>query len=82
MLERLREIVEAGQRQGTMRPDIDPEVVAWKILGVARAEDFAALQGLDEYWSKGTAGKMRDSFIAEIAAQPYSAETAIDTKHA
>ena len=70
VLQRFVDIVEEGKRQGTIRPDADPEVVGWSLMSLGWAKDFATLQGLDKFVSEGTADKILDNILTRIAASP------------
>jgi|WetSurMetagenome_2_1015567.scaffolds.fasta_scaffold15207_3 AcrR family transcriptional regulator len=50
---RLVERVDEGKRQGTIRPDVQSEDVAWSILMFAWAEDVARLMGVRDCITSG-----------------------------
>ena len=48
------DLAEEGKRQGSIRPDIPSEDVAWGMLMAIFAKDIALLMGADEYVADGT----------------------------
>jgi TetR/AcrR family fatty acid metabolism transcriptional regulator len=58
-------VVEEGQREGSIRSDVDPGDLAWAILMFAWAEDMALLSNIDEVTSKGVS---RRNFARLLAA--------------
>jgi len=75
VLQRFVEIVEEGQRQGTIRADADPRVVGWSIMGLGWTKDFARLQGLDDFLTDGTADKILENILTLVAVTPDDAHT-------
>lgn len=69
VLQRFVDIVEEGKRQGTIREDADPRVVGWSLMGLGWAKDFALLQGLDQFITDGTADKILENVLDNIATQ-------------
>jgi AcrR family transcriptional regulator len=69
-LQRFMDMVEEGKRQGTIREDADPKVVAWSIMGLGWTKDFALLEGLDEFITDGTADKILESVLDRIRVAP------------
>jgi AcrR family transcriptional regulator len=67
VLQKFVAIVEEGKKQGTIRPDADAEMVGWSLMGLSWTKDFAALQGLDHFITKGTADKILDAILRGIA---------------
>lgn len=51
--ELLLPIVEQGQREGSIRSDVEPGDLAWAVLMFAWAEDMALLAGVDEVTTTG-----------------------------
>jgi AcrR family transcriptional regulator len=45
----IRDVCERGVRQGTIRPDIDSEFLAFRIMEQAWGADMSALMGFDEF---------------------------------
>ena len=70
VLQRFIDIVEEGKRQGTIRPDVDAEGVGWSLLGLRWTKNLALLEGLPQFITKGTAGKILNTLIDGIARQP------------
>ncbi len=67
ILRRFIEIVEEGKRQGTIRPDADPEVVGWSLMGLGWTKDFALLEGLSQFIEGGTADRILNNLLDSIA---------------
>jgi AcrR family transcriptional regulator len=61
-------IVEEGQAQGTIRPDIDVQVTAWSLMGLTWIENLAALEGMEEFVTDGVSSRMLERILSEIAA--------------
>jgi AcrR family transcriptional regulator len=72
VLQRFVDIVEAGKRQGTIREDADPRVVAWSLMGLGWTKDFALLEGLDQFITEGTADKILENVLERIAVHKTS----------
>lgn len=68
--------VEEGQRQGTIREDIDPRLVAYELTIIFWAEDIAQLMGIGEFVSAGISEKIMSLFLDDIAAEPSDSDTA------
>jgi AcrR family transcriptional regulator len=61
--------VSDGQRQGTIRADVDPEQVAWLLVSRHWTEDVAQLIGTSESWNESRSNRMLDFILASIAVQ-------------
>ncbi|HEY5528339.1 MAG TPA: TetR/AcrR family transcriptional regulator [Thermoleophilia bacterium] len=72
-LQRFIDIVDQGKMQGTIREEVDSKVVAWSLMGLSWMENFAILEGLDEFITEGTSARMLDWVLGEIAAPPPEA---------
>jgi TetR/AcrR family transcriptional regulator, cholesterol catabolism regulator len=73
VIEILAAMVDEGQRQGSIRHDLDPRLAAWQLMVCFWAEDVALLQGIDEYqqhYSRPILNLMLDA----MAPWPASAE--------
>ncbi|MCL5734056.1 MAG: TetR/AcrR family transcriptional regulator [Actinobacteria bacterium] len=66
-LQKFIDIIAEGQRQGTIRGDIDIEVAAWSLIGLTWVENFAMLEGLNEFIADGTSTRMLEGILATIA---------------
>jgi AcrR family transcriptional regulator len=64
--EALARIVEEGKVQGTIRPEVDSDQVAWELVGVYWAEDIAYLMGLGHFVTGGRSGKMLERILESI----------------
>ena len=80
-LRRFVAIIEEGQAQGSIRPDIDMQVTAWSLMGLTWIENLAALEGMDEFVSDGVSGRMLDKILTEIAAGDGPARAQADTEN-
>lgn len=69
-LQKFVDILEVGQRQGTIRKDIDTLVVAWSLLGVTWMENVAILEGVDEFINEGISARMVDGILESISTKP------------
>ena len=67
-LQRFVAIIEEGQTQGTIRRDIDVQVMAWSLMGLTWIENLATLEGMEEFVADGVSKRMLDRILAEIAA--------------
>ena len=67
-LQRFVAIIEEGQAQGTIRRDIDVQVMAWSLMGLTWIENLATLEGMEEFVADGVSKRMLDRILAEIAA--------------
>lgn len=63
--ELLLAIVEEGQRDGSIRSDVEPGDLAWAVLMFAWAEDMALLAKVDEVTTDGAS---RRNFVRLLAA--------------
>ena len=71
-LQRFVAIIEEGQAQGTIRRDIDVQVVAWSLMGLTWIENLAALEGMDEFVTDGVSGGCSTGYWP-ISRQPAAA---------
>jgi AcrR family transcriptional regulator len=69
-VQRLADIVDQGKKQGTIRQDVDSRVVAWSLLGFGYAKDVVLLQGVSSFVTDGTADKILDKLLSDVAATP------------
>ncbi len=53
MIRSVASTVEEGKTQGSIRPDIDSEQVAWALHAVWWAEDIAYVMGLSQFVTAG-----------------------------
>ena len=68
VLQRFIDIVEEGKRQGSIRPDTDSEATGWSLMGLRWTKDFALLEGLSQFITRGTANRILNSILDTIAA--------------
>jgi TetR/AcrR family fatty acid metabolism transcriptional regulator len=60
-------ILEEGQRQGSVRGDIDTLVVAWNLMGLTWMENVAMLEGVDEFVTSGISRRILESILENIS---------------
>jgi len=65
--------VERGKEQGTIRGEVDSKVVAWSLMGVSWIENFAILEGLEEFVTDGTSATMLGWILSEISTSASDA---------
>lgn len=66
-LQKFIAIIEEGQRQGSIREDIDTVVVAWKLMGLTWMENVAMLEGVDEFITDGISNRILESILKDIS---------------
>ena len=66
----LAAIVEEGKAQGRIRPDVDADRVAWRVMGFYWFEDVSTIMDLGEVVSAGVSRDMFDDILADITAAP------------
>jgi len=65
--ERLALIVAQGQKEGCIRPDVDPVETAWRIMTVYWLEAMARLHGLEKVLLTGFSTRFFESILSDIA---------------
>jgi AcrR family transcriptional regulator len=70
---RFAAIVEQGKAQGCIRPDVDSEETAWRIMAVHWLEAMARLHGLEDQVLTGFSTRRFESILSEIAVEPATA---------
>jgi AcrR family transcriptional regulator len=70
----LAELVEEGKRDGSVREDVDTEVVAWTLMMWAWAEDIARLVGVGQVISSGVSVEVFRRMLGDIAASSRGGE--------
>lgn len=68
IIQSLTELIEEGKRDGSVREDVDTEVVAWTLMMWAWAEDVARLVGVDQVISSGVSLEVFKRMLGDIAA--------------
>lgn len=63
-------IVEEGKAQGSIRPDVDTQEIAWRIMAVHWLEAMARLHGLEDQVLRGFSTRRFESILDEIAVRP------------
>jgi AcrR family transcriptional regulator len=66
-IEIVADIVAQGKAQGVIKPDVDPEQVAWEFFGLYWAEDTAHMIGAEEFVAKGRSAAMAERLFRDIA---------------
>lgn len=64
----LAEIAAAGQRAGEIRPEIEPEHLAWEFLSWAWGENVSSTIGLTDFIQRGHSARMIHRILDEAAA--------------
>ncbi len=67
VLQRFTDIVREGQRQGSIRRDIDMGATVWRLMGLTWMENLAVLEGMDEFVTGGTSARILEGILHEIA---------------
>lgn len=70
LVEDIAQIVRDGQKEGTIREDVDPQQTAWMIVSRAWTEDITHLMGITEAWSQERSNVMLDLILASVAKEP------------
>jgi AcrR family transcriptional regulator len=70
VLESIASVIEEGQRQGSIRPDLDPMIGAWRTAAFAWTEEIALLIGRTEYVEKGYSRDLADLLCDDMAPRP------------
>jgi AcrR family transcriptional regulator len=70
IVELLVGLVEQGQREGSLRADVDPQDIAWSVLMFAWSEDVARLMGVDVLVTSGASLRLFRRTLATFAAAP------------
>jgi TetR/AcrR family transcriptional regulator, fatty acid metabolism regulator protein len=68
-LQKFIRIIEEGQRQGSIREDIDTVVVAWNLMGLTWMENVAMLEGVDEFITDGISSRILEGILADISTR-------------
>jgi AcrR family transcriptional regulator len=68
LVEELTEIVRDGQRQGTIRKEMDPYQIAWMMVSRAWTDDVTHLMGIADHWIPERSHWMLDHILEVIAA--------------
>jgi AcrR family transcriptional regulator len=69
---RFAAIIEQGKAQGCVRPDVDTEETAWRIMAVHWLEAMARLHGLEDQVLRGFSTRRFESILKEIAVEPQT----------
>jgi AcrR family transcriptional regulator len=69
----LAKIIDEGKAQGSIRADVDSELVAWQFMRLGWAEDISNLMGLERSANADVSARMLDQILANIAAPGYQA---------
>jgi AcrR family transcriptional regulator len=71
--QRFADIVEEGKAQGCIRPDVDSEEIAWRIMAVHWLEALARLHSLEDKVLTGFSTRRFQSILDEIVVEPHAA---------
>ncbi len=72
-VQHLAQIIERGKSEGCIRPDVDTEETAWRIMAVYWLEAMARLHGLEQHVLYGFSARRYEAILDEIAVQPAAA---------
>jgi len=72
-VQHLAQLIERGKSEGCIRPDVDTEETAWRIMAVYWLEAMARLHGLEQYVLYGFSAKRYQAILDEIAVQQVAA---------
>jgi AcrR family transcriptional regulator len=64
----LRDIVESGKAQGSIRDDVDSDQLAWEWLMFAWAENIGCLMGLNEFFEQKRSRPLFELILSKAAA--------------
>jgi AcrR family transcriptional regulator len=67
-LARVRALVEEGKAQGVIRKDIDPDQIAWELIGVWQTQDVNYLMGTEDLATAERSAAMVDRILRDISA--------------
>ncbi len=73
MIRSVANTVEEGKAQGSIRPDVDSEQVAWALHAVWWAEDIAHVMGLSQFVTAGRSTTLLNQLLDGIANRPQEA---------
>jgi AcrR family transcriptional regulator len=73
-VQHLAGIVDQGKAQGCIRPDVDTQEAAWRIMTVYWLEAMARLHNLEEYVLTGFSSKRFEEVLDDIAVPPVVAK--------
>ncbi len=77
LVEELTEIVREGQREGTIRKEMDPYQIAWMMVSRAWTDDVTHLMGIDYHWIPERSTWMLDHILEFVStADSHHAATA------
>jgi TetR/AcrR family fatty acid metabolism transcriptional regulator len=65
----LKKIIEDGRAKGAIRPDVDPDRLAWGFYTVLWAENIACMMGMREYLDEGHSAHILNLILSDAAAK-------------
>jgi TetR/AcrR family fatty acid metabolism transcriptional regulator len=68
--EKMLQIVQQGQEDGTIRADLDARRITWQWYTIMWAENVSTLMGLSEFIDNGHSAYSLDLLVREMAVQP------------
>jgi AcrR family transcriptional regulator len=63
----IADLIEEGQRQGTVRSDLDARLAAWTLMVCYWAEDITQVMGIQEYLADGYSAKILERILRGLA---------------
>lgn len=76
IIDKLADILKQGIADGTVRPEVDPELVSWELHGIYWSEDITHLMGLRRYMEQGFSHALLTQTVERISAPPDGVEKA------
>lgn len=73
----LAEVLEEGKAQGCIRPDVDSDECAWRIMSVYWLEAMARLYGLEDVLLTGFSTRLFDTILNSIAGPAPAGQAAV-----
>lgn len=63
----LADILKQGMADGSIRPEVNPELVAWELHGIYWSEDITHLMGLGRYMEEGFSHTLLEQTVNRIS---------------
>jgi hypothetical protein len=70
----IREVCERGQAQGSIREDVDLDLLAYRILEQAWGAETSVLLGHDDFLGQNCATRVMDGLLASVATEAAADE--------
>ncbi len=76
LIHHIADLIRQAQREGSVRPDVDPLQTAWMLVSRAWTEDIAHLMGISHEWNEARSLRMLDFILDSIATTPPQGDPA------